>query len=150
MKNYGYTPEQEKYILEKVDAAKEEGLSIRDVLALIADEMGKSFATVQTKYYNLKKELEENEQQELSFSESDPDKNLIEYTKKDAEHTSNLYESIRKSETDSIYAKSLVDKLEKVIGEKIEMRIERDFYKKKYEELLEKQEKFRELLEGTK
>jgi hypothetical protein len=157
-KNHGYTLEQEKYILERVESAKKKGLPIRDVLSLIADEMGKSFGTIQTKYYNLKKELNETSDEQLKFETADADtkpdyEEVIEYVKNDVQHTQDMYQRIKSIEIEkenSIYAKSLVDKLEKVIGEKIEMKIERDHYQRLYEELREKYDQFRKLLEGTK
>jgi hypothetical protein len=50
-----YTTEEEKYIVEKVDTAKAEGLEVKVVLKCLADEFNVTHGAITQKYYGLKK-----------------------------------------------------------------------------------------------
>lgn len=161
-----YTTEEDSTILEMVEGAKSEGMELGAVYKMMADDMDRTEGALAKRYADLKKA--EREAQgvpkslkqismdmetlpELNFdSQPKLDRTTVQYVLRDAEATLDMYEKLKetqKPKEDAVSLDVLVDKLERVITEKIEMRIERDFYKRKYEELQMKYDKVRRLME---
>lgn len=85
-----------------------------------------------------------------SYLAKEPEQTMLKYSLKDAEATMDLYEKMmeaKKTPKEEVSLDALVNKLESVITEKIEIRIERDYYKHKFEELQAKYNKVRRFME---
>lgn len=154
-----YSLDEDTTIVEMVDTAKKEGYELGAVYKMLADDLDRTEAAVQKRYGDIKRaEKAEAAGEPVSLKQLaiDMETTPIEtemvqqYVKSDIESTMRMYEALKREEIQKapeVSMDSLVNKLEEVITEKIEMRIERDYYKKKYEELQTKYDKVRRLLE---
>lgn len=164
-----YSTEEDKMILDLVTQAKEQGMELSAVYQMLSEELDRTEGALAKRYADLKKAEREAAGEPVSLkqlsadmetlpeidfsSKSLPkmDRELFQYTLNDVQSTLDMYEALKKAEVKpkvpELSLDTLINKLEAVITEKIEMRIERDFYKRKYEELQAKYDKVRKFLE---
>jgi len=165
-----YSTEEDKMIMELVTQAKEQGMELAAVYQMLSEDLDRTEGAVAKRYADLKKAEREALGEPVSLKQlsadmetlpeidftSKPQKldgDALRYCIQDVQSTLDMYEALQKAKEEEkkkapeVSIDKLIDKLEAVITEKIEMRIERDFYKKKYEELQAKYDKVRKFLE---
>lgn len=138
-----YTPEEDRYIYETVKGAKEKGLRIQDVIELVANEFGKKYSTIHSRYYHLKEKFEweesmeeQEEQDREDLGEEEEEKPVIPRIKPKVERER------RQPEPQEVFkfAESMVGRFEELVTE-------RDNYKRKYEEAKRNLDEIKGLLE---
>lgn len=166
-----YTSEEDSTIFEMVEGAKKEGMELSAVYKMLSDDLDRTEGAIAKRYADLKKTAAQSQEEENNYQEEQLNSwkkqhpplstwqstvdftspEMREYCLKDAQATLDMYEALKKAEEPQkkpeVSLEALVNKLEAVITEKIEMRIERDYYKRKFEELQAKYDKVRRFLE---